>query len=123
MILPCVTILPMAWADKIIVESNDDLYDDDPIVDENIDIHASYDDPYDIWVENTLGKDENSSAIVPIKTDLLYDSALDEDPIIFDDPPCETMVTSLYEDTNECGRDHRRGVVRYFSCLVFKTSD
>ena len=71
------------------------------IIDESIDVHSFYDNSYDSWVEKTLGKEENSSAIAPIKLDSLYDSALDDDPNILDDPPCETMVTTICEDTNE----------------------
>ena len=35
---PCVTIIPVAWADRVIISSNDDLYDENPILDDSIDI-------------------------------------------------------------------------------------
>jgi hypothetical protein len=37
---PCVTKTPVAWADTILTASDDYLYDDEPTLDESIDIHA-----------------------------------------------------------------------------------
>jgi hypothetical protein len=84
---PLVTILPMAWADKIEPACDDNLYDNEPVLDEYIDIHAFYGNSYDIWVEKILGKDDSSSDISPIKIDL-YDNALDDDHVITTNPPC-----------------------------------
>jgi hypothetical protein len=71
----------MAWADKIEPACDDNLYDNEPVLDEYIDIHAFYDNSYDIWVEKIIGKDDSSSNIAPIKIDL-YENALDDDPVI-----------------------------------------
>jgi hypothetical protein len=96
---PLVTILAVAWEDKIEPACDDNLYDDEPTLDEYIDIYAFYDNSYDIWVDKILGKDDSSSDITPIKIDLLYDNDLDDAPVITADPPCVTMVNSKCEVT------------------------
>jgi hypothetical protein len=65
---------------------------------------------YHRWVIGTTsGKDDSSSAIALIKIDSLYDSALDGDPIIVVDPPCEEMLTNSREVT----QNHDLCVVAY----------
>jgi hypothetical protein len=83
---PYMKILPMTWADKIIVANNNVLCDDDSILDEDINMPASYDNSHDSWVHNALGENDSSSSIAP-KLDSLY-------------PSCETMVTTICEDAN-----------------------
>jgi hypothetical protein len=95
---PLVTISPVAWADKIEPVCGDNLYDNEPILDECIDIHAFYDNSYDIWVDKIIEKDDFSSDIAPIEIDL-YDNALDDDPVITTNPPGVTMVNSACEVT------------------------
>ena len=33
--------------------------------------------------------------------DMFYDSTLDDDPVLLDDPPCLELVTTLCEDKND----------------------
>jgi hypothetical protein len=96
--LPIVKNLPVAWADKIEPDCDDNLNDNEPILDEYIDIHDFYGNSYDIWVEKILGKDDSSSDIAPIKIDLYY-NALDADHVITTNPPCVTMLNSTCEVT------------------------
>jgi predicted metal-dependent TIM-barrel fold hydrolase len=38
--------------------------------------------------------------------DLLYDKGLDDDSILFDDHPSQTMVSTLWEDVNDSNAIH-----------------
>ena len=89
------------------IASNDDLYSDEPILDESFDMNAFYGKSYDSWVEKIFVKDKNNSisASPPIKNedeeycfDLLYDNAIDDDPLFTDSPLCGKIVSNLWED-------------------------
>jgi hypothetical protein len=43
--------------------------------------------------------------------DMLYDNALDDGPILFDDPPCRTIVTNSWEDKNDKLAGHNDALI------------
>ena len=92
------------------IASNDDLYSDEPILDESFDVNAFYGKSYDSWVEKIFVKDKNESisASPPIKNedeeycfDLLNDSAMDDDSLLPDSPLSGSIVSNLWEDEND----------------------
>jgi hypothetical protein len=84
------------------IANSEDLYSDEPILDECFDINYLYGKSYDSWVHNKLGEDKHDSTSTspPFKTDeeeeFCFDGALDDDPFLLDDPPCETIVSHIY---------------------------
>jgi len=92
------------------IASNDDLYSDEPILDESFDVNAFYGNSYDSWVEKIFVKDKNDSISTspPIKNedeeycfDLLNDSVIDDDPLLPDSPLCGTIVSNIWEDESD----------------------
>ena len=90
------------------IANDDDLYCDDPILDESFDVNAFYGKSYDSWVEKIFEKDkkDSNSASPPTNEneeycfDILNDSAIDDDHLLLDSPPCGTIVSNLWEDEN-----------------------
>lgn len=91
------------------ISSNDDIYSDEPILDESFDVNDFYGESYDSWVDNIFVKDKNDSISTSpsIKDedeeycfDLLYDSAMDDDSLLLDVPLCGTIVSNICEDEN-----------------------
>ena len=92
-----------------IIANYDDLYCDDPILDESFDVNSFYGKSYDSWVEKIFEKDTNdsNSATPPTNEneeycfDILNDSAIDDDSLLLDSPPCGTIVSRLWEDAHD----------------------
>ena len=81
------------------IASDDDLYCDEPILDESFDVNAFYGTSYDSWVEKIFEKDKNdsNSTSPPIEEDEEYCfvSAIDDDPLLLDSSLCGTIVSNL----------------------------
>ena len=91
------------------IANDDDLYCDDPILDESFDVNAFYGKSYDSWLEKIFEKDkkDSNSASPPTNEneeycfDILNDSAIDDDPLLPDSPLCGTIVSNIWEDETD----------------------
>ena len=85
------------------IANDDDLYCDEPILDESFDVNAFYGKSYDSWLEKIFEKDKNDSSSASPPTneneeycfDILNDSAIDDDPLLPDSLLCGIIVSNL----------------------------
>jgi hypothetical protein len=93
-----------------IIACNDDIYSNEPILDEYFDVNAFYGESYDSWVDNIFSKHKNDSISTSpsIKNEdeqycfnLLNDSAMDDASLSPGSPLCGTITTNIWEDESD----------------------
>ena len=99
---PCDITLPVEGVDEIKIANNNEPYDESTFK-QDINMHTSFNDSHNVWVQNALG--EYDSTIAPTIPNSLYDSTLDDGPNLLDKSPHLEIVTTL------CGNKNSDGVI------------